>query len=101
MERRRPTHDLRSVRRVLGAVETLAITTTALRDAVALGFDRRAICETIAELRSDMFYKSMTTLSDHRQWQDVYHATQGDLTLYVKVQSDVVTEFRLVSFKER
>jgi len=48
-----------------------------------------------------MFVKSMTTFADHRVWQDVYHAPVAGLTLYVKVQADVVTEFRLMSFKER
>jgi motility quorum-sensing regulator/GCU-specific mRNA interferase toxin len=48
-----------------------------------------------------MFFKSMTTLHDHRLWQDVYHVPARDLMLYVKFQADVVTEFTLVSFKER
>jgi len=42
MEKRRPTYDLDAVKQVLGAGETLAITTSALRDATALGFDRHA-----------------------------------------------------------
>ncbi len=48
-----------------------------------------------------MFVKSMTTLADHRTWQDVYHVPADDLVLYVKFQADVVTEFRVMSFKER
>ena len=48
-----------------------------------------------------MFYKSMTTFADHRVWQDVYHVTTRDLVLYVKLQADVVTEFTLMSFKEK
>lgn len=48
-----------------------------------------------------MFFKSMTTLHDHRLWQDVYNVPARDLMLYVKFQADVVTEFTLVSFKER
>ena len=48
-----------------------------------------------------MFYKSMTALMDHRTWQDVYHVPADGLVLYVKFQADVVTEFRLMSFKER
>ena len=101
MEKRRPTYDLAAVKQVLGAAETLAITTSALRDAIALGFDRRAIAATITGLDRTMFVKSMTTFADHRVWQDVYHATAEGLTLYVKVQADVVTEFRLMSFKEK
>jgi len=48
-----------------------------------------------------MFVKSMTTLTDHRVWQDVYHVPARGLTLYVKFQADVVTEFRVMSFKEK
>jgi motility quorum-sensing regulator/GCU-specific mRNA interferase toxin len=48
-----------------------------------------------------MFYKSMTTFADPRLWQDVYHVPSGSHILYVKFQADVVTQFSLVSFKER
>lgn len=48
-----------------------------------------------------MFYKSMPTLADYRTWQDVYHVPADGLVLYVKFQAYVVTEFRVVSFKER
>ncbi len=101
MEKRRPTYDLDAVKAVLGVVETLAITRTALTGAYALGFDRAGIAMVIAGIQRQMFVKSMTSLSDHRAWQDVYHVPVEDLTLYVKVQADVVTEFRVVSFKEK
>ncbi len=48
-----------------------------------------------------MFFKSMTTFADHRVWQDVYHVPAGELHLYVKFQADVVTEFIVMSFKEK
>lgn len=50
MEKRRPTYDLEAIKLVLGTVETLAITTSALRDAGAIGFDRSGIVETIASI---------------------------------------------------
>jgi motility quorum-sensing regulator/GCU-specific mRNA interferase toxin len=34
-------------------------------------------------------------------WQDVYRVPDDDLTLYVKFTSDTVTEFKLLSFKEK
>ncbi len=55
----------------------------------------------ISNIRQTMFIKSMTTFGDHRVWQDVYHVPAGDLILYVKFQADAVTEFRVMSFKER
>jgi len=72
-----------------------------LRDATALGFDRAGIAQSINSIERGMFYKSMTTFADHRLWQDVYHVPSQGLTLYIKFQADVITEFSVVSFKEK
>ena len=101
MEKRRPTYDLDAIKLAIGSIETLAVTTSALRDAAALGFDRGGIVETIVSIDRRMFYKSMTTFADHRVWQDVYHVPARGLALYVKFQADVLTEFTVMSFKER
>ncbi|MBZ9697454.1 type II toxin-antitoxin system MqsR family toxin [Mesorhizobium sp. B2-5-7] len=84
-----------------GSVDTLAITTSALRDAVGLGFHRAGLIEVIDSMTRKMFVKSMTTFADHRVWQDVYHVPARDMLLYVKFQADVVTEFTVMSFKEK
>jgi motility quorum-sensing regulator / GCU-specific mRNA interferase toxin len=101
MEKRRPTYDLDAIKGELGSVDTLAITTSALRDAVGLGFDRSGIVEVIGSITRKMFVKSMTTFADHRVWQDVYHVPARELVLYVKFQADVVTGFTVMSFKEK
>ncbi len=101
MEKQRPTYDLDAIKAALGSVDRLAITSSALRDAITLGFDRAGIVETIGRIERRMFYKSMTTLADHRVWQDVYHVPAPGMTLYVKFQADVVTEFTVMSFKEK
>ena len=101
MEKQRPTYDLDAIKAVLGSIETLAMTSTALRDASTLGFDRAAVAETINGIDRRMFYKSMTTFADHRVWHDVYHVPARDHLLYVKFQADVVTEFTVMSFKEK
>ena len=101
MEKRRPTYDLEAIKSAFETVETLAMTSSALRDAIALGFDRAGVVETIAGIERRMFYKSMTTFADHRVWQDVYHVPARGLRLYVKFQADVVTEFTVMSFKEK
>ncbi len=77
MEKRRPTYDLKAIKTAFRSVETIA------------GIDRK------------MFYKSMTTFADHRVWQDVYHVPARGVALYVKFQADIVTEFTVMSFKER
>jgi motility quorum-sensing regulator/GCU-specific mRNA interferase toxin len=92
---------LDAIKAAIGSPETLAITRTALSDALSIGFGRAGIAATIQGIRRPMFYKSMTTLRDHRNWQDVYHVPADGMVLYVKFQADVVTEFRVMSFKER
>jgi motility quorum-sensing regulator/GCU-specific mRNA interferase toxin len=77
MEKRKPTYDLDAVRTALGSVDTLAITTSALRDALGLGFDRAGIVEVVSSTTRKMFVKSMTTFADHRVWQDVYHVPRA------------------------
>ena len=100
-EKRNPTYDLEAFKAVFGSVDQLAMTSSVLRDATALGFDRTGVVETIGGIERRMFYKSMTTFADHRVWQDVYHVPATDLLLYVKFQADVVTEFTVMSFKEK
>jgi motility quorum-sensing regulator / GCU-specific mRNA interferase toxin len=101
MEKRRPTYDLDAIKQALGSVKTLAMTSTALRDAVSLGFDRQGVVAVIASIERRMFVKSTTTFIDHRVWQDVYRVPAEELILYVKFQADMVTEFKVMSFKEK
>ncbi len=101
VEKRRPTYDLAAIKAAIGSAETLSITITAYRDAVALGFDRGGVVEVIKSIDRVMFFKSMTTFADHRLWQDVYHVPSRGLTLYVKFQANVVTGFTVMSFKEK
>ena len=101
MEKRRPTYDFDAIKLAIGSVDTLAITTSVLRDATALGFDRGGIVAVIHSVERRMFVKSMTTFADHRLWQDVYHVPARGLLLYVKFQADVVSEFTVMSFKEK
>jgi motility quorum-sensing regulator / GCU-specific mRNA interferase toxin len=43
----------------------------------------------------------MTVYADSRLWQDVYHVPSPAGTLYVKFTADAITEFLLLSFKEK
>ena len=43
----------------------------------------------------------MTSDADHRLWQDVYYVPSKAGRLYVKFTADAVTEFLLLSFKEK
>ena len=99
MEKRKPTYDLDAFKAASRSVEQLRVTTTAVRTATALGFDRADIVATIQSMRRSQFYKSMTAYGDHRIWQDVYHVSSPAGTLYVKFTADALAEFLLLSFK--
>ena len=100
MDKRKPTYDLATIKAALGSIDTLSITTSALRDATSIGFDRASIVETITTMNRAMFYKSMNAFTDHRLWQDVYHVPSRGMVLYIKLQASIVTAFTIVSFKE-
>lgn len=68
----------------------------------AWGYEEAEIAALVSTMTRRMFYKSMTSFNDHRQWQDVYHVPAGErLTVYLKFTDDIVTEFVVLSFKER
>ena len=100
-EKRHPTYDLEAFKATFGSVERLAVTGTALKSAAALGFGRAEIVETIQAMQREHFYKSMTSYADHRLWQDVYHVPSPVGMLYIKFTTDAITEFLLLSFKEK
>ena len=101
MEKRKPTYDLDAFKTAFSSVEMLRVTGTAIRTAAALGFGRREIVATIQTMQRSQFHKSMTAYADHRIWQDVYYVPSPVGTLYVKFTADAVSEFLLLSFKER
>jgi len=100
-EKKKPTYDLDAFKATFSTVERLAVTGTALRSAAALGFGRLEIVSTIQSMRRGHFYKSMTAHADYRLWQDVYHVPSPVGVLYVKFTADAITEFLLLSFKEK
>jgi len=55
----------------------------------------------VARMAPRHFVKSMTSHTNHRQWQDVHHVSHDGLLLYLKFTDAVVTEFVLLSFKEK
>ncbi|MFE0755581.1 type II toxin-antitoxin system MqsR family toxin [Inquilinus sp. NPDC058860] len=46
------------------------------------------------------FDKSMTSLANHKIWQDVYRPTTTGTSLYVKFTTDSMGAYLLISFKE-
>jgi motility quorum-sensing regulator/GCU-specific mRNA interferase toxin len=97
-EKRKPTYDLEAFKAVAPRIR---VTVVATRTAAAAGFGRAEIEATIQTMQRSQFHKSMTAHRDHRVWQDVYHVPSMVGTLYVKFTADAVTEFVLLSFKEK
>jgi motility quorum-sensing regulator / GCU-specific mRNA interferase toxin len=100
MEKRRPHYDLASIRAVFTTPAALRITKTSLTTAEALGLTLDDIVTLIRSMTREHFYKSMTSIGDHRIWQDVYHVPCGLLVLYVKLTTDA-EGFLVISLKEK
>jgi motility quorum-sensing regulator/GCU-specific mRNA interferase toxin len=96
-----PTHDLEKIKTVFSNTTDLNVTGTALRNAFALGYGRQEIVDVIQTIKPGHFYKTMPSEKNPGLMQDVYRVPDGDLELYVKFTSDLVAEFKLLSFKER
>lgn len=101
VEKRKPHHDLKAVKAAFSSPEALRITRTALHDAMALGCNNAMIVEVIQGTKREHFYKSMTASTDHASWQDVYHVPWTDKVPYVKWTAELVSDFLLLSFKEK
>ena len=97
MEKRIPHCRLSVVRSLLAAGRVRA-TATALSGAAALGFDFDDVVAVVQSLEPEDFYKSMTTVADHRIWQDVYRPVTVAGPVYLK--PTVISEVLVVSFKE-
>lgn len=96
MEKFTPTYDLEEFKR-----SDFEITKTAQKSAENLGFKLSDIDEVISSMNQKHFYKSMTSYVNHKIWQDVYHVPYEDLILYVKFTKNLISEFTLLSFKEK
>lgn len=102
MEKRKPSFDLNRFKAVASDLRTLDLTETALATARSIGFDVDDIAKLVNTMNRRMFYKSMTSYADRTRWQDVYHVPTSDgRTIYLKFTSNVITEFTVLSFKER
>ena len=77
------------------------ITVTAYKDAFSMGFTYSDIDDVIAMMEHRHFYKSMTSYANHKVWQDVYHVPYDNMLIYIKFTEDEVSEFKLLSFKEK
>ena len=96
MEKFAPTYNLEEFKK-----SGFDITFTARKTARDLGFDETNVREIVSTMEREHFYESMTSYANHKIWQDVYHVLCGNLILYVKFTQNVISEFTLLSFKEK
>lgn len=91
-----PSYDLEEFKE-----SDFSVTITAQKSAVALGIDRAEIERVVKSMKTSHFYKSMTSIYNHKIWQDVYHVPYNGLILYIKFTEDLISDFKLLSFKEK
>jgi len=72
VEKRRPSFRLERFQAVCGDPRRLAITRSALLDALSMGFGRADVAAVVRSMKASRFYKSMTSFTDSRRWQDVF-----------------------------
>jgi motility quorum-sensing regulator/GCU-specific mRNA interferase toxin len=101
MEKKKPSYLLSDVLAIVHASGVDAFTQTALHGAWDLGLTSEGAVAVVLGLRQINFYKSMTTQTDHRIWQDVYHAVlDSGLKVYIKLtlrENGIV----VIQFKEK
>jgi motility quorum-sensing regulator/GCU-specific mRNA interferase toxin len=100
MDKRTPTYDVEAFKAAVSEGRA-DFTRTAIQGARALGFGLADMKSAIALMTRRQFYKSMTSLADHRVWQDVYHVHYEGQWIYVKFTAGVICEFTLLSFKQK
>ena len=89
---------LAEIQAQMKTVPQMNFTISAMAGIRALGMAQVDALAVVQGLTRRNFFKSMTTHSDHRVWQDVYHGQWKGAALYIKFQR--AGEYFVVSFKE-
>lgn len=97
MKKRKP-HVPLPVIKSLASEGRVRATVSAIASAYSMGFDFDEMVNLVMMLNSSDFYKSMTTHSDHKVWQEVYRPMTEVGQIYLKLM--VVDDLLIISFKE-
>jgi len=97
MEKLKPHYNLSVIKTMIEEGKVCS-TLTALTGGARLGLDFAEIVAVVSKLKSSDFYKSMTTHTNSKVWQDVYRpkTKAGNIYLKITITNDVL----IVSFKE-
>lgn len=100
--KRKPHHDLAAIQAKFVDVESLEITTKAVRDAQAIGYSLEDVVDVVQVLEPGDFVKSETAHNpvNHRVWHDSYKIPCDGLFLYLKFAGETLIDVVLTSFKE-
>ena len=100
--KRKPHHDLTAIQAKFAEVETLEITTRAVRDAQAIGYSLEDIVDVVQALERGDFVKSETAHNppNSKVWHDTYNIPCDGLYLYLKFAGETLIDVVLTSFKE-
>lgn len=100
--KRKPHHDLAAIQAKFADVESLEITTKAVRDAQAIGYSLEDVVDVVQALEPGDFVKSETAHSppNSKVWHDTYNIPCDGLYLYLKFAGETLIDVVLTSFKE-
>ena len=100
--KRKPHHNLTTVKAKFARVETLEITRSAVESARALGYALEDIVDAVQALETRDFVKSETAHSppNSKVWHDTYNLPWDDRWLYLKFAGETLIDVILTSFKE-
>ena len=99
MEKHKPHYLLKAIQAQMTTPDAMNLTLSARAGIRAAGMAQADALAVVQGLTTVDFYKSMMVNTDHRVWQDVYHAEWQDVALYIKFQQ--AGEYFVISFKER
>lgn len=101
-EKKKPHYNLEELKELVSK-ECWIATQKAEKGAVELGLSRYEIKEIVLNLRRKDFYKSMTSYTNHKLWQDVYKPRvlirEEYIELYIKLQKSFDERCVVISFK--
>ena len=100
MEKLKPHYALATIKTAFADASSLNRSFISKQGADELDMDDAAVVAIIQALGNSDFDKSMTSMADHRVWQDVYKPSADGRTLYVKFTLDAQQAMFLISFKE-
>jgi motility quorum-sensing regulator/GCU-specific mRNA interferase toxin len=100
MKKLKPHYGLATIKAAFADAANLNRSFVSKQGADALGMDDAGVVAVIQGLGQTDFDKSMTSIADHRVWQDVYKPSVGGRRLYVKFTLDARQALFLISFKE-